>query len=377
MAPIVVIIALCLVYCVQCVGGIRVYANYSRCKAEEFKKVVVDPKWQYARGSNGICDQELQHIDAIVILGQLKHSSYDSSHSTSLEPILSSLRYFYPHVRNADVVLWHEGDITQKHLPPDLGFPVILCNLKLTPAWGLPKHGLTERQGEVTSALMTKAKFAIGYLYMIRFYAVTIWQQLDSMGYKYMARFDDDSLILSCLRHNIFETLRVNNAVYGFRQYSYECGFNSRFGQFVDCYTDEQGISLEAIGLGKKGYCAGMGSMGIYNNFYVSKIDWWLQPQVKHFVHAFDKSNRIFTFRDNDLIFQSAAVRLFTNATSRFHYTDFTYLHHTIRYGIVIYGGIETGTDDKNADRAIAEYKQVVRSSYPVVTLILSRMFAG
>jgi hypothetical protein len=351
-------------------SSVRVYANYSRCPAQDFARVAVEKELVYLRSSNGICDQELRHIDAIVILGQLKHSSYDSSHSTSLEPILSSLQYFYPQVRNADVLLWHEGEITQKHLPRDLGFPVILCNLSASGAWGLPKHGLSDKQKQKNEELMGKAKFAMGYLYMIRFYAVTIWPLLDSMGYKYMMRFDDDSLILSCIKHNIFSTLRASNALYGFRQYSYECGFRNYFGKFVDCYCDEQGISLEELGLGSNGYCDGLGSMGYYNNFYVSKVDWWLSPQVGHFVEAFDKSNRIFTFRDNDLIFQTAAVRLFMNATDRYHFTDFSYLHHTIRYGVVLWGGVETGTADEKSDELIEEYKQVLLLKICNCTLI-------
>lgn len=116
--------------------------------------------------------------------------------------------------------------------------------------------------------------------------------------------------------------------------------------------------------MGSNGYCDGIGSMGFYNNFYVTKIDWWLQPVVQDFIQTFDKSNRIFTFRDNDLIFQSAAVRLFMNVSDRIQYTDFSYLHHTIRYGVVLWGGIETGTEDSNADKVIVEYSQVNTSVY-------------
>jgi hypothetical protein len=347
-------------------------ANYSRCLIGDGAPVKESAELVRIRDSNGLCDLKLRHTDAIIIFGQLKHSSYDSSHATSLEPILSSLKYYYPNVVNADVLLWHEGEIKQSHLPADLGFPVILCNLSATSAWGLPKHGLTHKQRRKHYDLMKETKFATGYLYMIRWYAVTIWPLLRSLGYEYMMRFDDDSLILSCIKHNIFDTLRANKALYGFRQYSYECGFRNYFGKFVDCYSDEQGISLEELGLGSSGYCDGLGSMGFYNNFYVTKIDWWLQPAVQDFVQAFDKSNRIFTFRDNDLIFQTAAVRLFMNVSDRIQYTDFSYLHHTIRYGIVLWGGVETGTEDQNAERLIEEYSEVLIFTTLATELTLS-----
>jgi hypothetical protein len=68
----------------------------------------------------GVCDGPLQHLDAIIILGQKKHSTYDSSHSTSLEPILWSLSGYYPAVHQADVLVWHEGDLSRDDIPPDL-----------------------------------------------------------------------------------------------------------------------------------------------------------------------------------------------------------------------------------------------------------------
>ena len=61
-------------------------------------------------------------------------------------------------------------------------------------------------------------------------------------------------------------------------------------------------------------------------------------------IAAFDRSNLIFTRRCNDLIFQTAAIKLFLPLAKRKRYTDFTYQHHTIYEGRVTFGGIETGT---------------------------------
>ena len=43
-----------------------------------------------------------------------------------------------------------------------------------------------------------------------------------------------------------------------------------------------------------------------------TKISWWLdEPRVAQFIGAFDRSILIFTVRSNDLIFQTAAIKLF------------------------------------------------------------------
>lgn len=113
------------------------------------------------------CDRPLSSRDAIVILGQKKHSSYDHTHSTSLSPILLSLDHYYQYVSEADVIVWHEGDLGRDDLPLNITFTIILCNLKLlgSNAWGLPKG--------TSDLAMRKIKsdyngFSMGYRYMIR-----------------------------------------------------------------------------------------------------------------------------------------------------------------------------------------------------------------
>lgn len=104
-------------------------------------------------------------------------------------------------------------------------------------------------------------------------------------------------------------------------------------------------------------YCNGPGRLGYYNNWFVTKIDWWLdEPAVRRMIAAFDRSNLIFTRRCNDLIFQTAAIKLFLPLAKRKRYTDFTYQHHTIYEGRVTFGGIETGTADAAASENLEAY---------------------
>jgi hypothetical protein len=54
-------------------------------------------------------------------------------------------------------------------------------------------------------------------------------------------------------------------------------------------------------------YCSYL-PVGVYNNWFVARIDWWLSARVMAMQRAFDASQLIFTRRLNDLVFQSAIV---------------------------------------------------------------------
>ena len=104
-------------------------------------------------------------------------------------------------------------------------------------------------------------------------------------------------------------------------------------------------------------YCNGPGRLGYYNNWFVTKIDWWLdEPAVRRMIAAFDRSNLIFTRRCNDLIFQTAAVRLLLPRARWRRFADFSYVHHTIREGDVRWGGLEPGYADAGAAATLQAY---------------------
>lgn len=74
-------------------------------------------------------------------------------------------------------------------------------------------------------------------------------------------------------------------------------------------------------------------------------------------IRAFDRSNLIFSRRCNDLVFQTAIIKLFMPIHRRKRYVDFTYQHHTVSSGEITFGGIETGYLDKNPGRNLQRYR--------------------
>ena len=287
---------------------------------------------------------------------QKTHSTYDSSRTANFVPTLRLIKKYYARVSEADIMLWHEGDVRPKDVPvrelaqePN-AMNIRFCNIKSAPgAWGKPRH----------LKKVPTMRWVPGYRYMIRWYAITIWPTLKQMGYDFVLRFDDDSYVYSPIRYNMFDVMRKREAVYGWRQTAEECGFNARWNTFVDRYVRKNQIRPKFLpsGTAFTSYCSQLGQHGYYNNFFVADINWFLSPPVKPFVDAFDRSNQIFTDRDNDLIFQTAVVKLFAEPRRVVHFVDWTYAHYTVEGGVIVYGGIEIGTHDPDPDESFRQYR--------------------
>jgi len=315
---------------------------------------------------------------------------YDATHGNTLNASMASLRQNFLKISESDVIVWHEGDLGPRDADAlDGAANVRFCLLNKETGWSVP--------ADVDVASLPPMKWSIGYRLMIRFYAVTIWPTLAALGYEWVMRMDDDSFFLSDVSYNIFEDMRRRGKIYGYRTLSRECP--TIFGDFVEDFVDYAGgasilaePSLAAApgerrrrrlkGLPSRGfrdapkgprrrqrrsryqawYCRGPGRLGFYNNWFVTKIAWWRdEPRVAAMIGAFDRSNLIFTRRSNDLIFQTAAVKLLMAKEQRTRYTDFSYQHHTVREDAVVYGGIESGWRDRDGKRLLEAYarKQV------------------
>ena len=355
------------------------------------------------------CTGRRVHRDVIIYLGQKQHSSYDATHANTLNASMDSLRRNYAAVEGADVIVWHEGDLGPSDANALDGVAnVRFCLLTNATGWAVPRRWDPPPQ----------MPWSVGYRLMIRFYAVTVWSTLKRLGYDWVMRMDDDSFILSPVSYDIFERLRRERVLYAYRGLSAECpkhfadfvsafsreataglddaayeraarekGVDAKFLEFCTkfprhCKSDEKrsairdaalSLGLYNAGAGGGGdsatpvvpqaiahgmpYCPALGQFGYYNNWFVTSLDWWLETAgVAKMVQAFDESGLIFTHRANDLIFQTAAIRLFMPPQRRARLVDFTYQHHTMRHGVVNYGGVESGTRDPRAEATLADY---------------------
>ena len=84
-----------------------------------------------------VCSGVRTSRDAIIILAQKKHSTYDATHSTTLQHTLRTLERFYSKLSEADVLIWHEGDMTARDAVLS-ATNVRLCRLDASGGWGKP-----------------------------------------------------------------------------------------------------------------------------------------------------------------------------------------------------------------------------------------------
>ena len=65
------------------------------------------------------------------------------------------------------------------------------------------------------------------------------------------------------------------------------------------------------------------------NNFFVSRVSFWLQPDVQRWLKFADKSHTIYTKRFNDILWQSVAVQMYMPLERVQMLRDFSYEHVT------------------------------------------------
>lgn len=275
----------------------------------------------------------------ITYLAQERHSSYGRDSIELLKVSVTSLfRYYNSHARD-DMIFFHTG-VSLSNRRSILG----LCTgahaqfMELPPdQFRLPPGLPPQREW------MQSRKFSAGYRHMIRFYTTGIWDLVARQGYEYVMRMDEDSVLWSPIRYNIFDFMAARGLEYGYRLASWEHGvigspFHS-FHAFIRRYVTENhlptgwlldscvsqssidGFTLEGCGE----------PYGAYNNLFVSRLAFWQRPDVRHYLEHIERSHKIYTMRWNDILWQSTAIKLFMSRERVHMFQDFAYEHTTFR----------------------------------------------
>ncbi|NVJ47903.1 MAG: hypothetical protein HWE07_12280 [Cytophagia bacterium] len=317
-----------------------------------------------------------------------------------LEKSLDLLYKNYNNQFKHDILIFHEGDFSPKDQEEvtkgrqEISFHQIKFEI---PQF-LNKAEIPEKWDGL---------FGIGHRHMIRFYAIQIFDILKEMGYNWFFRMDDDSFFHSKIEYDLFDYMAKNGFEYGYRVDVKEpertsFGFSEMIlaylkaerikpHTFLENFEASSRVNDEYFGFRgklKRGIASLINHLsekinhdlnnwpppsewnrwGYYNNFFITKIDFWLQSEVQSLIHHFDRTGGIYKYRWNDLIFQSAVVQTFLPGNKVHKFTDWTYEHATIRNGKLNWGGIYPGELDKN-NPAIEEFinrygKERVENSY-------------
>ena len=292
--------------------------------------------------------------DAIVFL--VHKARGDPQPLSLLNKSLTLLHEHYaPHVHAADILLWHEGDFSQSDLEA-LGHGsnsrMRLCLLDCCTGWGYPAR-LYGVEKERLRKDIRSTGFGVGYRLMCRFNAITMWGVLQRLGYTMIMRCDDNSYILSRVGYSIFERLRKEGRDYGWRMLY-------PFGAKGDCRDLDSIRALPALAPYKEAlssYCTRRSPLGVYNNWYVTNVTWWLTPPVQSLLQAIDDSLVAFTHRMGDHAIQSFVMHTLMPLERRLQFVDWTYEHVTIRNGHPnSMGGLAVGYNDLRGMQAALDW---------------------
>lgn len=294
---------------------------------------------------------------AFVILAQNKvHETYGR---TGLDILNNTLRLLYKNYNDRehdDILVCHEGDFdeaTQKAVianRPEISF----LHLKGENWAQHPADGIGDNE------CCWAGVEGVGYRKMMRWYAVRIWPALKEKGYKWVARFDDDSYLFSPIPYNLFGFMEHYGYDYAYRNIARETGLiwddpdgyprllrnyskahiNGKAGWMLDaCHKKESIDDLNRENCGD--------FYGFYNNFFVGHVDRFMKPDIQHFLKTIDDTGVIFTKRWNDLLLQSATVQLLVDKKKTFHFTGWTYAHNSGFHDMLHYGIMQMGLFEK------------------------------
>jgi hypothetical protein len=191
---------------------------------------------------------------------------------------------------------------------------------------------------------------------MMHWFAIDIWRFFQDYGsetgcqYEYIMRFDEDSFLHSPVEYDIFDFMKRNDYNYGFRLCSYEMPVTRRIWTL---WRKSKG-SPNPIRDVELDMC------GIYNNFFVASLSFFQSGQVQRFLKFVDRQGMIYRRRLGDLMIHSMAVYSFSPPEKIHRFLDFTYEHSTVdkKTGCVMWGGIQAGYNDPNADETLDNFFQ-------------------
>lgn len=340
--------------------------------------------------------------NAIVYLVQKKHSTYKERDSYS--NFLKSLTLLHKnylsinqHMNNTDILIFHTGDynendlsIIEEHIPihkNNNDGTIRLINIFNTSYWTRPKSNLDDNP----ATWYAYPLFPEGYRRMMHWFAIDIWNffhdwnnqiifkktKNSSCNYRYIMRLDEDSYIHSPIQYDIFDMMKSNQYVYGYRMCSYEMKVTQRMSsmwyQRNSNFKAERNIPLDIC--------------GFYNNFFVADLHFFWNDNVQKFLSFIDRQGHIYRRRLGDLMIHTMSVYWFAKSNQIHRFLDFTYEHGTIsdndhkskdiktyqKDGCLIWGGIQAGYLDTNSSMIIRNYmNQMIKLDCPIDLRLLS-----
>lgn len=218
-------------------------------------------------------------------------------------------QYGYP------VILFHEPDLNntekleiRKRTNSDIYFQEV--NFKM-PAW-------VKTSKDNWRCLFPPAE---GYRHMCRFHTKLVYEHPIILKVTWYLRLDDDSHIFRPIRYDIFKYMEHHSFTYGYIFIT---------NDITECVEGLRGNSTKYITENriKATSLANWPELTqVYNNFEISRVDFWRSEPVQKFIDFIDKSGHIYDQRWGDAPIHTTIVMTFLNLSQIHQFTDIYYQH--------------------------------------------------
>ncbi|CAB9518042.1 glycoside alpha-1,2-mannosyltransferase homolog [Seminavis robusta] len=335
---------------------------------------------------DSVCDSSPRfERNAWVLLAQKKSSTSGRDSLGLLVKTLDLFRQNYlaisNHRANVDIFLFHTGDFDEADLEYIENRLVLnekegkgilrLVDLNNTVYWSLPDL----LQHDNPDSWKGSEIYPVGYRHMCRWFGMQLWhffqdlnQQQPPCNYRYIARLDEDSFILSPIQYDLFDLMQSQQYIYAYRMCAFELAetlpklwfkkWRKSLGNHSQRYIDPN-------------LC------GFYNNFFIADLQFFLSPNVTKFLHDIDRRGFFYRKRFGDLLVHSLAVYAFGPPDRIHRFLDFTYQHTTIDYfkdrekECISWGSLQAGYNDPSGQEIVERYyhTHVVAKDCPTANL--------
>ena len=188
------------------------------------------------------------------------------------------------------------------------------------------------------------AGVSLGYQSMCRLWSGRLQQSFKFMDrHQYYMRMDDDSLLLEDLKFDPFQRMIQNNLTYAYRRSAIDhwgidklwqlstpfLDFNKDLPYVVRGYDGDDGNIVSANSQGQ-GYSYEGGQP--YNNFHVSKVDFWRSDDWTQLWRVYNENHMFFKYRVGDANVHAIAMMVMQSEQIE-EWSDLPYAHNSNDYG--------------------------------------------
>ncbi|CAF1555935.1 unnamed protein product [Rotaria sp. Silwood1] len=163
------------------------------------------------------------------------------------------------------------------------------------------------------------------YLLMIRFWFKTIFELPQLQQYDYIMRLDDDSKIFGRW-FNVFDEMRLKNAVYFANNIDIDLEEQlpgtMKMKTVTSDYIQQYNIKPKQLDMLNNAF-NNKTVWNYYNNFEVSKVEFFRRKEVRHWIDAIDSTHGIFKYRWGDAVLRYLTLALFAEKREVLHRPDY------------------------------------------------------